>query len=129
MALCTNFQSCQDRSFGGSMGGYGKMWVYNLRSEFFNTKSQLKTQRLNLEQQDSRNKNNNQEHNSRNLRTEFSKKTEPRTIKETEFFFFKTKSRLNKIQEHENKKKGYERSEEPDALIPQIWHEPLEILF
>ena len=62
MALCTNLNPIK-LFFGGFNGGYGKMWVYNLRSEFFNTQSQLKTQRLNLDQQDPRNKNKNQDHN------------------------------------------------------------------
>ena len=88
MTLYTNFQSCQDRSFGGSMGGYGKMWVYNLKSEFFNIKSQLKTQRLNLEQQDPRNKNKNQEHNSKKTQEpNLARKPNQEQIKGTEFFF------------------------------------------
>ena len=32
-------------------------------------------------------------------------------------------------KEKENLKEGYERSGEPDTLIPQIWRESLEILF
>ena len=37
MALCTNLNPI-NIFFGGFNGGYGKMWIYNLRSEFFKHK-------------------------------------------------------------------------------------------
>ena len=39
------------------------------------------------------------------------------------------KINLKNTKIKEKEKEGYERSGEPDALIPQIWRKLLEILF
>ena len=65
MALCTNLNPIKI-FFSGFKGGYGKMWIFNLRSEFLKHKITINDSKIEPWTTRSKNTNKNQEHDSRN---------------------------------------------------------------